>query len=350
MRILNREILYDSNFRMYLLTRKSIPSFAPSIYSLVAVIDFGITEDALEAELLDVTMNVLLPNDETRRILNINNRRSTNDKLQTMEQSLLGVIASTDGPLLENSEIIDRVENIKLTIAALKNTLNDIVQCVATIEAERQNYRLLVKRAATLFITLTEMAHVNVFYQYSLTAFIELFLDTMREFVDNDRDVADGQSQIYSELKKRSYESGSIGMIGRDRILFALQMAIKCEICDGRLEQKHVDFFYDSPTAIQLSASPVRWLTAKQWNSFVAFDKKFTSTGGIAQHIQANEMDWQRWYSFENPESVDIPGGYFRSDHFMVMNDDWISIHAIESIRPSSTCIFFFIFNFINST
>lgn len=329
MRISNREILYDSNFQMYLLTRKSIPSFAPSIYSLVAVIDFGITEDSLEAELLDVTMNVLVPNDEMRRRLNMNNRRSTNDKLQTLEQSLLDVIASTDGPLFENREILDRVENIKLAIVALKNTLNDIVQCVATIEAERQNYRVLVKRAVTLFIALTEMTHVNVFYQYSLTAFIELFVDAMREFVGNDIDVLDRQSQIYSTLAKRSYEFGAIGMIGRDRILFALQMAIKIEIYDGRLEQQHVDFFFDSPTAAPLSASPVRWLTAKQWNSFIAFDKKFTNTRGIAQHIQSNEMDWQGWYSIQNPESVDIPGGYFRSDHFMVMSDDRFSIHAI---------------------
>lgn len=317
-KILNRQILYDPNFRMFFVTRKSIPSFAPSVYSLTTLIDFDINNDYLEHKLFSIATNILNPTLEERRTSITNDRRSTTEKLQMYEKSLLDMIASTDGPLLDNIETVNRVENAKSAIDSLQNGLLGITRCAETIEVERENYRCLVNRAANLFIALTKMARVNVFYQYSLTAFVDIFVAVMRECNGEDTVVSNVLSQICSLLTKRIYDFGVVGMMGRDKILFALQIAIKYELCDGRLEQHYVNFLVDSMVTIPSTASPIEWLTDQQWTNFVTFERKFSAISGIVRHFQANELVWREWQTSEAPESVDIPGDFFHSDNFMV--------------------------------
>lgn len=319
-KILNREIMFNPNFHMYFITRKSIPSFAPSIYSLTTVIDFDITEESLQNELFTVVTKSLNPELGDRRTSTRSNGRLIAEQLKTMEESFLNMIASTDGPLLDSIDIIDRVESTKSAIVSLRTELVEVVRCVESIEVERQNYYLLVKRAASLFIALTEMAHVNVFYQYSLTSFIGIFIDVMRELVDHIADESNLHSQICSALTKRIYNFGVVGMIGQDKILFALQMAIKCELCDGDLEQEPVNFLIEPTAAASSTASPFEWLTNQQWTNFNAFDQRFSTIAGIASHFEANEQNWRKWYLSEKPEAIDVPGGFFPSDNFMVMS------------------------------
>lgn len=320
MKILNREIMYNPNFHMYFITRKSIPSFAPSIYSLTTVIDFDITEESLQDELFAVATKVLNPELKDRRTSTRSKRRSITEQLKMMEQSFLNMIASTDVPLLDSIGISDRVESTKSAIVSSRAELVEVVRCVENIEVERQNYHFLVKKAASLFIALTEMAHVNVFYQYSLTAFIGIFIDVMREWVDHITDESNLQSQICSALTKRIYDFGVVGMIGQDKILFALQMAIKCELCDGNLKQELVNFLIEPTAAASLTASPFEWLTDLEWTNFNEFDQQFTTIAGIASHLEANEQNWRKWYLSDKPEAIDVPGGFFPSDNFMVMS------------------------------
>lgn len=299
---------------MYFLTRKSVPALAPSLYSLTTVIDFDITDDSLDMELFGAATNTLNPDLERRRKSNLRDRRSIDENVKSLEDGFLEMIASTDGPLLDNTEIIDGVEKAKTAIVSLRNALREIAENGATIDIERQKYRSLVKKAAPLFIALIEMAKVNVLYQYSLADFIELFVCALRECVESDSDVSEENSQIYSALAKRCYDFGVIGMIGFDRILFALHIAINCERSEGRLEQNQVDFFFGASTNVASATSPIEWLTDQQWSHFDAFQRKFTNIAAI----QSNEPAWQRWYSSDYPESVDIPGGSFSCDDFMV--------------------------------
>lgn len=303
---------------MFFVTRKSVPSFAPSVYSLTSVIDFGINNAYLEHKFFSIATKILNPNLEERRTSITNNRRSTTEKLQMLEQNLLDMIASTDGPLLDNIETLNQVEHAKSAIDSLKNDLIGITRCAETIEVERENYRWLVNRAASLFIALTEMSRVNVFYQYSLTAFVDKFVAVMRECNGEDTDVSNVLSQICSALTKRIYDYGVVGMMGRDKILFALQIAIKYEICDGRLEQHYVNLLVDSMVTAPLTTSPIQWLTDQQWTNFITFERNFSSITGIVRHFRANEQTWREWQTSEAPESVDIPCDFIHSDNFMV--------------------------------
>lgn len=312
---------------MFFVTRKSVPSFAPSVYSMTTVIDFDINQDTLVEKLFSVATNVLNPNLENRRTSITNNRRSSTEKMQILERSLVDMIASTDGPLLDNIEIVNRVDSMKSAIESLKSDSIEITRIVENIEIEREIYRGLVNRAANLFITLTEMARVNVFYQYSLTAFIDIFVSVMNECVEDHTDVSDGRSQMCSVLTKRIYDFGVIGMMSRDKILFALQIAFNYELCDGRLEQHYLNFFVDSMTTIPSTASPVNWLTDQQWTNFVMFERNFSPTTSIVRHFQANEQKWREWHSSETPESVDVPGDFFQNDNFMVWKFCFVMRH-----------------------
>lgn len=313
---------------MYFITRKSKPNFDPSIYSLVTVIDFDLNEDALEHELFSVTLMVLEPNLEMRHASTVHNRHLADEKMQMLEQKLLDVIASTDGSLLDNIEIMEQAHNTKSSIVILKTELIEMVRGIQSMEIDRHKYRLVVKKATSLFVALSEMAHVNAIYQYSLTGFIEIFANVMRQHVsDDEADASNQQSQICSALTKRIYDFGVIGLMNRDKILFSLQIAIKCELCDGHLKQDAINYLYNTSATIDLTASPIEWLTDDQWTKFIEFDRKFQN--GIAHHCETNEQHWKRWHSSDNPESINVPGDFFQCDNIMVIS----RFHSTKLLR-----------------
>jgi dynein heavy chain len=128
----------------------------------------------LEEQLLSVVVRTERPDIEEQREVLIMETSSYKASLQKLENSLLKEIASNQGNMLDNEELIETLENTKSIAQEVSMKLREAEVTSKQIDGLRNDYRLVAKRGAILFFVLSDMAIVNSMYQYSLTSYLEV--------------------------------------------------------------------------------------------------------------------------------------------------------------------------------
>jgi len=78
------------------------------------------------------------------------------------------------------------------------------------IDMVRDGYRPAAKRGAILFFVLSDMARVNSMYQYSLSAYMEVFTSSLRKAIP-DATVSKRVANIINTFTKIFYDYGCTG-------------------------------------------------------------------------------------------------------------------------------------------
>lgn len=89
--------------------------------------------------------------------------------LQSYEDQLLQKLASVQGSLLDDVEIIDVLATIKLKSKEVNETLTEAAEKKIEINEKRENYRPVAARGAVLYFCIVEMTLVNWMYNTSLS-------------------------------------------------------------------------------------------------------------------------------------------------------------------------------------
>ena len=95
--------------------------------------------------------------------------------LKELEDSLLRELATSKGNMLDNTELIETLEETKTKAGEIGEKL---VQGAATskeIDNIRNGYRPAARRGAVLFFVLLDMSLVNNMYQFALNAYLDVF-------------------------------------------------------------------------------------------------------------------------------------------------------------------------------
>uniref|UniRef100_A0A3B5AIM4 Dynein heavy chain ATP-binding dynein motor region domain-containing protein n=1 Tax=Stegastes partitus TaxID=144197 RepID=A0A3B5AIM4_9TELE len=165
----DKEVDYDPNFKLYLNTKLANPKYTPSVFGKAMVINYTVTLKGLEDQLLSVLMGFEKKELEEQRERLIQETSSNKKLLKNLGDSLLRELATSTGNMLDNTELINTLEETKSKASELAE------KTAMDIDKLRDGYRPAAKRGAILFFALTEMALVNSMYQYSLASYLEVF-------------------------------------------------------------------------------------------------------------------------------------------------------------------------------
>lgn len=97
--------------------------------------------------------------------------------LRELEESLLNRLANSQGSLLDDTELIEVLGNIKTKSADVKQSLEEATLKQQEIGEKREQFRPVAARGAVLYFCVVEMAAVNWMYNTSLLQFLDLFYD-----------------------------------------------------------------------------------------------------------------------------------------------------------------------------
>lgn len=238
----DKEIDVDDNFRMYLTTKLSNPTLDPSIYAKALVINYAITIDGLENQLLAEVVKVERADLEEQREMLIEETSINKILLSTLEDSLLRELANSSGNMLDNEELIRTLENTKEKASEVTSKLELALATAVNIDDARNLYRSVAQRGAHLFFVLSDMAIVNPMYQYSLSAYLGVFVGSLRR-ADPDIILHKRLTNILKTLTKSVYDYGCTGIFEKHKLLYSFQIATKLEQSEGNLSQMELDFF-----------------------------------------------------------------------------------------------------------
>jgi dynein heavy chain len=139
----DREVEYNKNFRFYMTTKLSNPNYSPEVSSKANIINFAVKEQGLEAQLLGIVVRnekAELEEEKDRMVLSI---AANKNKLVELEDMILKLLNETKGSLLDNVELVDTLETSKATSKEVQEAVTNSEATEIKIDAAREGYSLI---------------------------------------------------------------------------------------------------------------------------------------------------------------------------------------------------------------
>ncbi|XP_068013204.1 dynein axonemal heavy chain 10, partial [Melanerpes formicivorus] len=308
----DREVDYDSNFRLYLNTKLSNPKYSPSVFGKAVVINYTVTLKGLEDQLLSVITGFERKELEEQREHLIQETSDNKNLLKDLEDSLLRELTSSTGNMLDNLDLVHTLEETKSKATEVIEKLSLAEKTAEDIDRLRDGYRPAARRGAILFSVLAEMAVVNMMYQYSLVSFLEVFGLSLRKSMPSS-DLLSRLQNIMNALTFDTYNYGCTGLFEKHKLLFSFSMTIRIEQADGRVPQEELEFFLKGNISLEKSErkKPFAWLPDQGWEDLIHLSEqlpeKFES---LPDDVENNPDVWKNWYDTEALEQKPFPMQY----------------------------------------
>ncbi|KAF7253558.1 Dynein heavy chain 14, axonemal [Varanus komodoensis] len=205
------EVEYNQTFRLYLTTRKANPHFLPAVCNTVTMINFTVTFQGLQDQLLSAVVIKEQPELEQKRCELLESISSDLVTLRELEQKSLRLLQKTNGHLLDDQDLIDNLQRTKLTSTEIFERVEASAATEAKITTLRESYLPIATRGAMLYFVVSDLVHINYMYQFSLEWFQKIFADSV--------DYMSKQKSEASLSSSSSFRPASIQPLRRQRKL-----------------------------------------------------------------------------------------------------------------------------------
>jgi len=101
--------------------------------------------------------------------------------LSELEEKLLHGLANATGSLLDNDELIAVLEDTKTKSTLIAETITKGEETEKVIEEARCVYIPVALRGSILFFSMSSLSTVSKMYEYSLTAYLEVFKKSLHQ-------------------------------------------------------------------------------------------------------------------------------------------------------------------------
>lgn len=208
----DKEVDYDPSFRLYLNSRLSNPKFSPSVFAKSMVINYTVTVQGLEGQLLGVVVAQERSDLEEQRNAIIKETSVNKKLLKDLEDTLLRELSQSQGSMVDNVDLVNAVDETKKKADEVSEKLALGEKTAKDIEKLRDGYRPAATRGAILFFVLSDMSAVSTMYQYSLSAFLGVFTFSLKKAIP-DPNLKKRLKNIINCLTVNVYEYGCTGGI-----------------------------------------------------------------------------------------------------------------------------------------
>ncbi|XP_067420874.1 dynein axonemal heavy chain 14 [Emydura macquarii macquarii] len=207
-RIGDAEIEYNHNFRLYMTTQKANPHFLPAVCNMVTMINFTVTFQCLQDQLLSTVVIHETPQLEQQRCKLLESISADQITLRELEQKSLQLLHKTEGHILDDQDLIDNLQRTKVTSKEIFERVEASAKTEATIEKTRKNYLPVATRGAVLYFVVADLIKINYMYQFSLEWFHKLFVESMDSVNKLQRQISlsDSTSSAYGTVRTLSWQ------------------------------------------------------------------------------------------------------------------------------------------------
>ncbi|XP_032214095.1 cytoplasmic dynein 2 heavy chain 1 isoform X5 [Mustela erminea] len=212
---------YNEEFRLFLSTRNPNPFIPPDAASIVTEVNFTTTRSGLRGQLLALTIQHEKPDLEEQKTKLLQQEEDKKIQLAKLEESLLETLATSQGNILENKDLIESLNQTKASSALIQESLKESYKLQVSLDQERDAYLPLADSASKMYFIISDLSKINNMYRFSLAAFLRLFQRALRNKQESENTEQRIQSLI-SSLKHMVYEYICRCLFKADQLMFAL--------------------------------------------------------------------------------------------------------------------------------
>ncbi|KAM4699205.1 cytoplasmic dynein 2 heavy chain 1 [Discoglossus pictus] len=212
---------YNEDFRLFLATRNPNPFIPPDAASIVTEVNFTTTRAGLRGQLLALTIQHEKPDLEEQKTKLLQQEEDKKIQLAKLEESLLETLATSQGNILDNKDLIESLNQTKASSALIQESLSESLRLQISLDQERYAYLPLAESGSKMYFIICDLSKINNMYRFSLAAFLRLFQRTLVSKQESDSTELRIKSLI-SSLKHMVYEYVCRSLFKADQLMFAL--------------------------------------------------------------------------------------------------------------------------------
>eukprot|EP01062_Namystynia_karyoxenos_P000025 TRINITY_DN10007_c0_g3_i1.p1 TRINITY_DN10007_c0_g3~~TRINITY_DN10007_c0_g3_i1.p1 ORF type:complete len:4448 (+),score=1759.39 TRINITY_DN10007_c0_g3_i1:82-13425(+) len=298
-----RTVHYEKSFRLYMTTKLSNPHFLPEVCIKTSVVNFTVTMDGLEEQLLSDVVSIERHELEEQKRAGIQSIALNRKQLATYEDQALEQLEKEEGNILDNSMVIESLRKLKQLSEFVERQIRDTEEKSVAIIRSCEQYRSVAARAATTYFVVADLALIDPMYQYSLEYFKRIFVsviqfapqhDTFDEHLDYLRTAC--SRQVYNDIAR--------GLLNVHRPTFAFLLASAVRRGEGFVPHSEWQFLcrgsaFAREDTVEPNPAPVSrggWIEARVWSALDALETYGGGAfSGLCGDVAQYEAQWRAW-------------------------------------------------------
>lgn len=333
---------FSDNFRLYMTCNLRNPHFLPETFNKVTIINFALTQNALEDQLLSIVVAKERPDLQELRMNLIFEAAKNKAALRDAENMILKTLTSAEGDILENEsaiQILAESKELSLDIVAKQAASRETE---LKIEAFRLNYKPVAVHSSILYYSITDLPNIDPMYQFSLNWYINLYMYSI-ENANKSKDLPRRIKFLVDGITKNLYNNVCRSIFEKDKLLFSFILTSRIILGSNQIQIRHLTHLLTSAAGGDAHIPPnpePSWITETVWLNVLRLDE-FTELRGFVASFKQALPAWKRIYDHSEPELQEYPAPWnTKATHFE-------KIIILKALRPDKVflAIRFFIAN-----
>ena len=172
----DKEVEYSPDFKLILHTKLANPHYKPEMQAQTTLINFTVTRDGLEEQLLAAVVSRERPDLEKLKSDLTRQQNEFKITLKELEDSLLARLSAAEGNFLGDTALVENLETTKRTAAEIEEKVKEAKVTEQKINEAREWYRPAAARASLLYFIMNDLVKIHPMYQFSLKVNSKLWL------------------------------------------------------------------------------------------------------------------------------------------------------------------------------
>uniref|UniRef100_UPI00398EA260 dynein axonemal heavy chain 11-like isoform X1 n=2 Tax=Pristiophorus japonicus TaxID=55135 RepID=UPI00398EA260 len=300
----DKECEFNSSFQLILHTKLANPHYKPETQAQTTLINFTVTRNGLEDQLLAEVVNTERPDLEHLKSELTKQQNHFKIELKLLEDELLTHLSAAEGNFLGDTELVEKLETTKLTAAEIEQKVSEARENELKINEARERYRPTAAKASLLYFIINDLRKINPIYQFSLKAFNIVFHKAIERTVQSE-DLKERVANLMDCITYSVFLYTSRGLFERDKVVFISLSTFQILLMNNEIDQEELDFFLRF-TVEQKYKSPVDFLSTQSWSAIktMAMMDEFR---GLDRDIEGSAKRWKKFVESECPENEKFP-------------------------------------------
>ncbi|CAM9220355.1 unnamed protein product [Bubo scandiacus] len=278
------------------------PPMAPELQVQTTLINFTVTRDGLEDQLLAEVVSAERPDIKKSKSVLAKQQNCFKTELRQLEDDMLLSLSATQGSFLDDSELVDKLKSTNSTAAEVQHKIAEAKENEAQINVTREHYSPTTIRASILYFVSNSLGSIKPIYQFSLKAFNAVLHKAIKQ-AEKSGDIQGRISNLTEGDTYSTFLFTSQELFEKDKLIFLAQKAFQILLRSKEIELLELDFLLQFRVE-HTYKSPVGFLTTQSWSAIRIVMDVFR---GLDKDIERSAKRWKKWVDSECPEKENLP-------------------------------------------
>ncbi|XP_077070519.1 dynein axonemal heavy chain 12 [Siphateles boraxobius] len=300
-------IEYSTDFLFYITTKLRNPHYMPELATKVCLLNFMITPEGLEDQLLGIVVAKERPELEEERNALILQSAANKKQLKEIEDQILETLQSSEGNILEDESAIQVLDAAKIMSNEITKKQQIAEKTEIEIAESREGYRAIAKHSSILFFSIADLANIDPMYQYSLNWFVNLYVNSIHDS-NKSKNLEKRLRYLTDHFTYNLYCNVCRSLFEKDKLLFSFLLCSNLLLAKKEIEYSEFIFLLTGGVGLQNNVSnpDPNWLPDKSWDE-ICRASDLPALQGLKESFTKSPESFLTIYDNKEPYNTALP-------------------------------------------